>query len=290
MSKKIKLQHYVPRFYLRNFSIPGKEGALYCFEKSKSHSFTVNNKNIASETYFYDTPQDVDQQTEKGLSQLEASFEAITTKLIASEDLDVLTSEERLLMAYFVATQELRTREHRAVLEDMHKQTLAALSKRGVSKEWLESIELSKKKLKSLHLSVLNNVPDYADIVSTMKWTLFINRTSMPFWCSDHPVNRHNVIETKPYGNLGLLSPGIELHFPLSPKISLLTCDPLLYSWMPTKYEIKDTQNIIFQNSLQVFHSTKYVFSSTDDFSLAKEILRDNPSLGDISRKRLSVD
>jgi hypothetical protein len=290
MGKKIKLEHYVPRFYLRNFSIQGKEGFLYCFDKSKSHSFIVNVKNIASETYFYDTRQDVEQKTEKGLGQLEALFEAVITKLISSEDLAALTSKQRLLMSYFVVTQELRTREHRAMLEDMHKQTLAELSKRGVPKESLEKVELTKEQIKSWHISELSDVPDYANIVNTMKWILFVNRTSMPFWCSDHPVNRFNYIDARPYGNLGLLCRGIEIHCSLSPTISVSVCDPTAYYSLPNKYEIQDIRNTEFLNWLQVYYSTRYVFSDKDDFSLVQKILEENPSLGDIDRKRISVD
>jgi len=290
MSEKIKLQHYVPRFYLQSFSIKGRKNYLYCFDKSKSNKLLVNNKNISSETYFYDTSEDDDQHIEKAFSCLESLFNFVYDKLIATEDLSCLTSLEKLKMAYFVVTQELRTKEHRAVLEDMVKQATVALSKRSAPKELIDKIKLSKEGIKSLHMDQLKYVPDYVDIVSKMKWILLINRTSMPFWCSDHPVNRFNNIDTKPYANLGLLSRGIEIHFPLSPTLSLCVCDPDMFSIMPSRYEIMDVEALSFHNWLQVYYSTRYVFSDKDDFSLAEEIIKDNPSLRNIDRKRLSVD
>lgn len=95
--------------------------------------------------------------------------------------------------------------------------------------------------------------------------------------------------DARPLGNLGLLWRGIEIHFPLSPKISLSMCDPSIYHLLPSKYEIQDIQNTVFLNWLQVYYSTRYIFSDTDDFSLAEDIVGDNPSLGDIDRKRMFV-
>ena len=290
MGNKIKLQHYVPRFYLDNFAIKDKGHFLYCLNKSTSRSFIVNSKNIASETYFYDTPQDVKQQTEKALSHFEASFEDVIKKLIVCQDISALEAKERLYLAYFVATQEVRTREHRAVLEDMHKQTIDALSKRGVPSVSIKKLELTEEEIKLWHISSFEDVPDYAEIISNMKWILFLNRTSMPFWCSDHPVNRFNYIAQKPYGNLGLLCKGIEVHCPLSPIISIVMCDLNTYHLLPGKSDLHDIRNIEFLNWLQVYYSTRYIFANNSDFSLAKKIIDNDPSLGKIDRKRLLVD
>lgn len=117
-----------------------------------------------------------------------------------------------------------------------------------------------------------------------------INNTPMPFWTSDHPVNSFNPVGAKPYGNPGLLCKGIEIHFPLSPKIVLSFCDPTTYELLPSRYEIKDIQSVIFENWLQVAHSTRYLFSNINDFTLAERILRDNPSLREIDRKRIQVN
>ncbi len=294
MSRKIKLQHYVPRFYLHSFSIHGKEDFLYCFDKSKSSSFVVNIRNIASETYFYDTANEVTQRIEKMFSEAESLFKPVHEKIVLSEDLGSLTSEEKLSLACFVVTQELRTKERRETQKDMIRQLKERLAKEELSKELQERLRLeeleTEEGIKAFHLSTLKNAPLYTDIVLQMKWRLFINRTPMPFWSSDHPVNRFNPVDAKPYGNLGLLCRGIEIHFPLSPKLTLSMCDPSMYDLLPSKYEIDDIQNTVFLNWLQVCFSTSYVFSDTDDFSLAKEIVRANPSLRELNRKRVSVD
>jgi hypothetical protein len=45
---------------------------------------------------------------------------------------------------------------------------------------------------------------------------------------------------------------------------------------VPTKSE-----NVMNLNSLQVHYSSRFVFSTTDDFKLIEEMLRDNPAVKD---------
>lgn len=289
MSHKIKVQHYIPRFYLQSFSIKVKEDYLYCFDKSKSKKFVVNSRNIGCESYFYDTSEDVAQLNEKALSHFESLFKSVHKKLVTSKDLSVLTSKERLLMAYFVTTQEVRTKERRAMFEDMIRQVTKKLSERKLPKESVEQIKLDEERIKLLHISTLEDVPDFAEIICKMKWMLHINRTSKPFWCSDHPVSRYNPINQWPGGEMGLLCEGIKIYFPLSPRISLCMGHPTTYASLPSRDESTDVQEIEFQNALQVFYSTSYIFSNKDDFSLAEKMIRDNPPLADTERKRFIV-
>jgi hypothetical protein len=57
---KTKIQHYVPRFYLKNFSKKKKgEFFLNCFDKSDQRQFEENIRKIGSEKYFYDVDNTV---------------------------------------------------------------------------------------------------------------------------------------------------------------------------------------------------------------------------------------
>ncbi len=87
-----KNHHYVPQSYLRRFSSDGTQ--VYVFDKSTRRSFVTNVKNVASETYFHDIPED----------QLSKLLEWVQQKFKDSEDLpDIVdavkglgTIEERL--------------------------------------------------------------------------------------------------------------------------------------------------------------------------------------------------
>ena len=293
MDTKIKIQHYVPRLYLNSFVIKPKKYSVYCYEKLKSKVFVTSIKNIACENYFYDTPDEQEQRIEKALSSIESSFDPIYKKILASGDLNSLTSIDKQTIAFFIMTQELRTREHRELMKDMWKQAKDRLYKEKLTDEFKERYGIdtwgTEDGTKALQLSMFKSIPSYAEILLQMKWILINNRTPIPFWTSDHPINRFNPIDMRPYGNLGLLSKGIQIHFPLSPKVVLSFSDPSTYDSFGESHETKDIQNVIFENSLQVAHSTRHIFSKINDFSLAERMLKDDPSLKDIRKKRIAI-
>lgn len=294
--ERIKLQHYVPRFYLRNFSRShGKAYVINCFDKSELRKFLVNIKSIGSEKYFYDIDRNTKQIIEKTLTNFESIFNAAYSKLISKEDLNCLNLKEKVAIAHFVAIQEIRTRETREFIRDIAKQAKRKLSKYPLSKKIERQLEevTTEKSIKSRHLKMLIEEicikSKFTHMILDKKWVLIENNTDMPFWTSDHPVNRYNPLKVPyPFGNLGLLSRGIQIFFPLNPKLSLCFCDPVEYFIYPEKLT-SDIENVKFQNSLQVISSTRHIFSIGDDFSLAVEMISKDASLKNINRKRVTV-
>lgn len=131
----VKNQHYVPQYYLRNFT---NEQSLICsFDKFKQKSFPSNVKNIASETYFYDFLQDSEggkrvQKMEKFFSELEGKASRFTLhiqkkvegifnlrNLGKAYSIKVLTSDQKLDLSCLIAIQALRTRDFRNFLIEM---------------------------------------------------------------------------------------------------------------------------------------------------------------------------
>ena len=290
---RIKIQHYVPRFYLRNFSIDeSNTERVYCYDKSNMKKFPTNISKIAYENFFNDSDGDIDQLLEKGLGKLESEYNIAYKSLINSKDIDKLSNKQRRTMSHFIASQLIRTKENREHIRDMIKQLHNRLSWENLSKKLKQQLQEVNKEssIKSIHLSNLkSNIPKYSDIIYNMKWLLFTNITNIPYLTSDNPITRHNLFRHDPYGNMGLLCQGIELHFPLNPKLCLLTCDPATYAWLPSIFKINDEQNIIHQNSLQVLQSTRHLFSNVDDFYLADRMIKDSPEVGDIHRKRITM-
>jgi len=148
-------------------------------------------------------------------------------------------------------------------------------------------------------------------------WVLLKATKGNPFYMSDNPIALQNHKDFGFYGNIGLAVNGIEIYFPLSKILSLgMWCpsleetardayskykfiesnNPMLAAQVvndPKYYEnlmaCFDTgisipfksENVINHNSLQVKYSSRFVFSSTDDFSLAKEMLAAHQDLKD---------
>jgi len=155
-------------------------------------------------------------------------------------------------------------------------------------------------------------------------WVLLSTTKKHPFIIGDHPLAMQNQIDMEPYGNIGLDVKGIEIYFPLSPTramglwcpsikediekaartlhrlkaenphiVDLLIKNPegiealdlSLKEGTPLPYNEQNVRNF---NSLQVSHAERYVFSSADEFALAREMLADNTSF--IRGRRMKVN
>lgn len=292
MSQPVKMQHYVPRLYLRSFStkVNGNTFLIYCFDKIGDKVFRVNIENIGGEKYFYDLDRGKNQVIENMLAKLEGIFSESYAKLLQSRDIGALTSWDKGAISLFMAMQEIRTKEHREALRKMAAQMKEKLSKYPMTEEFSKELDAIQGEATAKRMQIQSMVEhsrDYAKIIGVMKWILLVNKTKQPNWTSDHPITRYNNLDLGPYGNLGLLSPGIEVYFPLSSDLTLLVTDPAL-SILPDKFEVKD-ENVTFQNYLQVTNSTRHIFSVNDDFSLAKQVISDHPELKDTNRNRFTV-
>lgn len=126
----VKNQHYVPQFYLKYFTNPQEKLCTFDKFENKMLPFT-NAKKLACEKYFYDFPQpsgtkERQQPMEKWFSELETKASKFMNhiqkkiqgirSLKPSEKVDhlqVLTQDQKLDLAYWVAVQSLRTKDFR---------------------------------------------------------------------------------------------------------------------------------------------------------------------------------
>lgn len=290
----VKIQHYVPRFYLRNFAADhAADHLIHCFDKANSKQFIVNIGKIAGEKYFYDLGDKTHELVEGILSRYEGVFDDAYYRLVTKKHLGYLDWNEKESIAYFLATQEIRTKEMREFFRNIAKDLKRSLSTRNPPEDFRKKLEKlgMEKSIRSAQLELLfetlTGKAEFVDTVLKMKWILIENNTKMPFWTSDHPVNRFNPEDWSPYGNLGLLSQGIQICFPLTSRLSLSVVDPIEYYFIPDKM-VADEDHVLFQNTLQVRSSTRHIFSRKDDFSVARRWLKENPSFRDISRERIT--
>ena len=109
------IQHYVPRFLLRNFCT-GKKPKLWAYDKSTAKSFETNIQNVAGERDFYEAEiGDRILSLEEGLSAMESKTAAIIDRILAKRSIGDLSDDDRVQIAVFVAIQMRRVpnqREH----------------------------------------------------------------------------------------------------------------------------------------------------------------------------------
>ena len=292
---KVKFQHYVPRFYLKQFSNKSKSNIyfIYCYDKTNSKIFPTNINRAAGSNYYYDEKDLPFKPMERTLTNIESKYKVIHKKILKFQDLSILRLNELIMFGIFIVTQEIRT----PGLRELMKSIIKVFKKTSEEKEWDLSEELKNQiernledeKLKEYQISMFNNLAEFVFFIIQMKWLLLKNKTDYPLWTSDNPIVRWNPIDLSPYGNLGYLSRGIEINFPLSSTLCLCICDPIKYDLIPSINDMFDKQNIIHLNWLQVVRSTRFLYSNVSDFSLAEEYLSKYPEFRDPDRPRISV-
>lgn len=136
--------------------------------------------------------------------------------------------------------QEIRTKETREFLKDLCRQVKDKLSKYNLSEDMKKQSEEinTDEYIRKFHLRMFKDVKEFTDMILSMKWILIKNRTKMLFWTSDHPINRYNPIVNLPFENLGLFSQGIQIFFPLTPRLSLCLCDLVEYFTFLKRWEL----------------------------------------------------
>lgn len=127
-------------------------------------------------------------------------------------------------------------------------------------------------------------VSDVAVRLRSKIWVIGYNKTDNPFITSDNPVVKYGHS-----GFNGINSKGIEIAFPISPKLILILADIEKFGrLLPFHNHFVEipAEEVHYYNSLQVIQSYRYVFSKQDAWEFAEKILKDNPKLKDIKRKR----
>lgn len=188
------------------------------------------------------------------------------------------------VLAELIILQETRTPTFRQSHDDMVRLTNERL--KGENPFFQEPTENDTKEFQARFLDDVSD--SFTDVLLNMKWILISNQTNHPFWISDNPIFRYNPRKSDLIGNLGLKSPGIQVHFPISPTGAISVCDPFDYSAVDSELEAF-IDHVQFNNSGQVINSERYLFSSNEDFSMAKEMIRRDPNLANPKRPRITM-
>jgi hypothetical protein len=313
-----KVQHYVPQFLLRNFG-NGKKDQVWVYDKTTGRAFSTNAKNVASESRFYDFVVEGEAVTlEPMLSKLESTAKPIIEKILETDSLASLDEEKKAMLASFLSVQRTRTRTFREQWNDFPKLLREHLESRGEevaegSQAAQLLIDFTENESKAETGRLMLQAPEqYAPHLLSKQWALASTTRKHPFLISDNPLTLQNMNHIPGRGNLGFAVRGIEIYFPLSPTRALaLWCpsivellrqeiqkyrerpwaftDPglsgdegpiaLLEAINTGKALAYSKENVENFNSLQISHSERYVFSSTDDFHLAKDMLKSHPQL-----------
>ena len=262
---KNKRQHYVPQHYLKGFS-QDKESFYQYNIKNKKSSLTSIKKSCQI-SYFYG----------KELDEILWTFEnkqaPIIRKLIKTQNLGSLTSEDLIHLYLFLLLQSARTDDSKQLsnkwVESFASKFIKPMlksdkefEKKGYTKEYIDSCEIRDPAL--FTIGILGAIQGIESI-SDLRPVLIINKTAKNFICSDAPVVFHNYKKIKNKCTTGYLAWGLQIFCPLADNILILLIDKKLYDLkMDTSSSIfiNDDSDVDSLNKLQISNCLNDIYFS----------------------------
>lgn len=245
-------QHYVPKFYLRNFSENSKSIGLYRFKENKMIIDGSINDNLWKE-YFYGE----DAIVENKLAEYEKKWNDIISTIIKTE---IIPDSDRTWLRYFMLISSARTLKCGNQLNNDY----TALIKKILEVEDPESYERVMDagerglsiKFKHPTLIFMDNARRLLPLVIDLDMALLINRCDIDYVTSDNPVVFCNQLfqEKNISRGFGWGEYGIQFIVPVSPRIAICMYDGEVY-------DIKEK----FLNSTSIINKLNELFLNNSD-------------------------
>lgn len=210
-----KNQHFVPRCYLRQFTVDGTDRAINLYNIDRDRFIEgAPVKNQCSGDYFYGK----DPLLENAIQTVERSYGTVVREILQAGY--CLTDEHRSMLKLFWLLQHLRTEaaSKRAVEMTNSMASLADPQNPEFSMQIREAVQIA-----------MHTFADSMGVVSDLKVCLVRNLSTIPFVTSDDPAvltNRWHLQDPKRTGlSFGLRSAGTILLLPLSPSVLCIAYD-----------------------------------------------------------------
>jgi hypothetical protein len=217
-----KNQHFVPRCYLRPFSMNKEGRAINLYTVSRERF--VQNASISGQCsgdYFYGE----DLALEKALGYFEGNYAKVTSKL---HDRAALSEEDLGTLRHFALLQYMRTKVFIAQLQAaMHGMNQALASEARNAKGFEADTSHERNMLLAIKMWFENR-----EAIDDLKTVLFINQTRHEFITSDDPSTFTNrfLLQKMKISSFGLGSAGVCFFLPLTPMHLLLCYDGAVYT------------------------------------------------------------
>ena len=262
---KNKRQHYVPQHYLKGFSQDRKSFYRYNLKTKESSQKSI--KKSCQISYFYG------EELEKGLHQIENEQAPVLNKLIETQDLESLTSDDFYYLYSFLVVQYTRTNDSKILSDKMFEKIVSKflkpmlksneeLKKKGYTNEYIDSCKIQCPNFFKMGMkAAIEGVESISDLESI----LIINKTDKKFISSDAPVVLYNYKKIKNKNTTGFQSIGLQIFCPLTENILLLLIDKNFYDLKkdnPSRIFINDDHDVDSINKLQIFNCLDNLYFS----------------------------
>ena len=267
MEKKFqtKNQHYVPQFYLRNFSEDGC--GIRAFNLSSGKTIPhAKLKCQCSKDYFYGE----DGTLESALGGMETAFSQTFRNCINLKQKECISDEDFNVLTMFVAVQYLRTKKMIGIMEQFGRQSYKALAELYIK---LNNIKLSPDQIK---IETDKDFPRYVlrigvlqrPLLNDLECVVLENKTEEDFVLSDNPIVFQNPLleEHVKYNCNGMASRGLQIYFPLSPRRTICFYDYDVYKFSGRNViDLRSPKDVVQLNRLQFMNADKNIYLKMDN-------------------------
>lgn len=224
-----KRQHFVPKFYLRNFAEPGG-GAIGVYNIAARHIVRqAKLKTQAYRDYFYGK----DGRAERWMGGIEGPASQVIAAIVATGKAPKPRSTEHFKLIYFLVLQLARTvraqDEANARIDMIAK---AMLKHQMTDPKMISALDRVKIVQQEAVVGAVDRAIVGAPAYYDLAFKLIDNQSSVAFITSDHPVARHNQLleGLADLDTVGSGASGLQLLLPLSPRYALMFYDDYAYA------------------------------------------------------------
>ncbi|MCK9309149.1 MAG: DUF4238 domain-containing protein [Candidatus Cloacimonetes bacterium] len=265
------MQHYVPQFLLRRFSLDGNIRCLALYNiESRQFIPKASISDQACKSNFYSK----ENSFEALLAEKESVLSTAVNKLLTEKKVDTKISDSNYELYLLINIQKLRTESQ---FNDVSTFSKVCLDTLPISAE-LKNLPIKQyqrmETIKQFNIEVFINNVLSTPILFDLSFRLLENRTNTSFITSDNPVVVFNnyLFNSLGYNLEGLALKGVAIILPLSPMYCLLLKDD---SYIACRNSdgisiVTNVEDVNEINSLQVLNRPKNLFF---DSSITEEYI-----------------
>jgi Protein of unknown function (DUF4238) len=239
---KRREHHFVPKFYLKNFSIRQEKVIIRLYDTQSNFYFEkASISDQAKEKYLYGE----DDVVESKLGVIEGEAAAVIKSIINSDRLP--KGKEHFQLLKFILYQHTRTTKREKVIKESFNELM-----KGTFGETRPQSSISVKEMVEM-------VESQLPYLGYTGCKLIVNDTKIPFITSDNPVVLYSQLmeNKKDFARAAWASKGLQVFFPISPDHLIFLYDIFTYS--VGKYRNSSEVNKISEKDVVQLNALQYL-------------------------------
>ncbi len=276
---KKQKEHFVPKWYLRNFSSTPDQGHIWVYttETKKIKQEPINL--VAQKQGFYG------KEFEDSLDPIDTRTKRVIENIILSENIDGLTSTQETTLHEFFTLQYYRTEHAKKLVENQLEFTIKfqmvpklKQSYKHIAEKDFVSI-LSEPPTPNFFLLNIDMALCSIKALSDLTPYLIKNNTNVPFFTSDDPVAFNNRYHVPNKFLIGLHSVGLQIFCPINERYSIMLIHREAYDLKNSDrslIKLTSKKDVDLFNKLQILDSHFQIFSKKNSLSYIQHLHKES--------------